>query len=415
MTALRVAILAIGLFSAPMLTDEAVSQGRAVMVPRSEILKRLASTYHPDSVRIVKAGIAAVVPHQTPTPLSQVALRATDTVLALHRGDVVVVPGGRASQRDSDPGHPPDAHVDLPNSYLTPDESGTRLVTFSIRVRPAAGGLTFDVRNGSFSGEVLIGLEDRDTPTRTSTLGGAIVLQVTSDGGPVTPGTIRIAHTNIPWTTVRIVAHEPGDSVHLRVQATFDPEGYAALIPVERSRLDVRAAAPRIQGLGLEMVKVSVTVPEFLRRDSNVVVLSSDHGGLDVATLLIPRSGTAETSLRSQGLGTNRVHAALGHVAAGEETIAYVFPWTFLAAVLVGGVLGSFLAKRERHRRRTDLVLGVVTGFLCAVAYAIGLNLTGLDINVRVGEATVLVVAAIGAAYDLPGLAPLRKRLDSAA
>ncbi len=48
---------------------------------------------------------------------------------------------------------------------------------------------------------------------------------------------------------------------------------------------------------------------------------------------------------------------------------------------------------------------------MSAVAYAIGLNLTGINLNVRVGEAAVLVVAALGAGLELPGLMGLRKRL----
>jgi hypothetical protein len=49
------------------------------------------------------------------------------------------------------------------------------------------------------------------------------------------------------------------------------------------------------------------------------------------------------------------------------------------------------------------------------VAYAIGLNLTGVDLSVRVGEAAVLVVSALGAAFNLPGLAALRKAMPGAA
>ncbi len=166
-----------------------------------------------------------------------------------------------------------------------------------------------------------------------------------------------------------------------------------------------------VEGLGLEVVKVTVTVPEFLRGDSVALSLSSDRGGLDDATLIVPRSGTAETSLRSRGLGKNTLRVSLGDIAVGEAVVTYGFPWSFLVAALLGSVLGTLIARRGRQRARVDLSLGVLTGVLCAVAYAIGLNLTGLDINVRVGEAAVLVVAAVGAAFDLPGLAPLRKNL----
>ena len=91
--------------------------------------------------------------------------------------------------------------------------------------------------------------------------------------------------------------------------------------------------------------------------------------------------------------------------------IFYEWPVRFLAASLLGGLLGSAvaaLAARRRGRvasRPAYGLGGLTTGLLVAVAFAVGLNLTGLEILTQYGEAVVFVVAALGAILGLPGVA----------
>lgn len=325
-------------------------------------------------------------------------------------GDIFTVPTGQIATLDSGTGSAPDPHVDLPVRLLTVDRSGTQVLTLTIRVAPDGAGLTFDENTNDFSGDVLIGIEDSVRRTEKIPL-RPMELQVTSDAGRVEPQTVTLDHTNVPWQRVRLFARNPRDTVHVVIRAVFQPEGYAAPIAVDRPRIDVRPASSAIQGLGLEQVAVTVTVPAFLRGDTLTVTLWSDHGGLDAGTIRIPPSGTAEVGLRSSGLGRNTVHAEIFGIASGEAPVRYTLPWPFVVAAVLGGVLGTLIRRRRRHQARADFVAGIVAGLLSAVAYAIGLNLTGIDVNVRVGEAAVLVVAALGAGLDLPGLNTLRKRI----
>jgi hypothetical protein len=357
-----------------------------------------------DSARVVRKPTAAAQQR-----VSQVG--DADSV-TLRPGDILVVPTGPAPTLDSAPGPHSDVHTDLPNSYLILDSTGSRLLTLSIRV---TGGLAWDPQARHFIGEVLVGLEDSVRRTEQVPLSGTIALQLTSKDAVVDPQTVTIGHTNIPWQRVRVSARDPRDTIHLLIQAVFDPAGYAARIPVARGRLTIQPTAKRIEGFGLEVVKFTVTVPEYLRQDSLTVSLESDRGGLDVATLPIPRSGIAESSLRSRGVGGNTIRVSLGTIATGEASVGYDFPTGFLIAAVLGGLVGAVIRRREKRRGRVDILLGILTGLLCAAAYAIGLNLTGFDINVRVGEAAVLVVSALGAMFNLPGLATLRKNLGGGA
>lgn len=342
-------------------------------------------------------------------------LKSNDTT-PVRPGDVIAVPTGTGVKRDSSPGSATngsatDEHVDLPVRLVTVDRSGTQVLTLSIRVAAEGGGLTFNEATKDFSGDVLIGIEDSARRNEQIALGRPMELQITSDAGRVEPQTIRIAHTNIPWQRVKLVARSPRDTVHVVIRAVFAPDGHAAPILVDRPRIEVRPAAANIQGLGLEAVRVTVTVPQFLRGDTVTLTLWSDNGGLDASTLRIPPSGTAEVGLRSSGLGRNTIHAEISGIALGQAPIRYTLPWPFLLAAVLGGVLGTLIRRREKRLARADFVAGIVAGLFSAVAYAIGLNVTGIDLNVRVGEAAVLVVATLGAGLDLPGLMAIRKRV----
>ncbi len=205
---------------------------QGVVVRRTDIQRRV--NVNPallERAKFVTAGIADTL--------------KTDS-MRVRPGDVVVVPTGQTATRDSSTGSDPDAHVDLPVRLLTVDRSGTQLLTLTIRVAPEGAGLTFDAGTQSFSGTVLIGIEDSLRKTEQITLGRAMELQITSDADHVDPPTIRIVHTNIPWQRVRLVARSPRDTVQVRIRAVFDPEGYAAPILVDRPRIDVRPASTNV-------------------------------------------------------------------------------------------------------------------------------------------------------------------------
>ena len=334
----------------------------------------------------------------------------TNDSVRLRPGVVVAVPTGKRATRDSTAGSAGDAHLDLPVRLLTVDAGGTQVLTLTIRVAPEGAGLTFNRSKQSFAGTVLIGLEDSLRRTQKIAL-AKMQLQITGDVDSLDRRIIDMDHTNIPWERVQLFARTPRDTVHVRIQAVFDPVGYAAPIPVERPQIEVRPLSPNIQGLGLDEVPVTIAIPQSMRGDTVRVTLWSDRGGLDVATLAVPPSGIAEVGLRSSGVGLNTVHAEIMGIATGEARVRYTLPWPFLVAAFLGGVLGTVIRRRKRHLALADFVAGIVLGLVSAIAYAIGLNLTGIDLNVRVGEAAVLIVAVLGAALELPGLTGLRKRV----
>ena len=190
----------------------------------------------------------------------------------------------------------------------------------------------------------------------------------------------------------------------------------AQQVTVPTTMLRIRASPARIQGFGLETATLTVVVDDQLK--GRLLVLAATRGRLDADTLRLSESGVAVTTVRSGGWGEARIDGDVGSLAHGELILYYVFPWSVLVAGILGGAIGALVRMRRVGHRKgrsfaADMLLGSAAGLLAAIALALGVNLVGINLNVRFGEAAIFLVAALGAALDLPALAPLRARLAS--
>lgn len=75
-------------------------------------------------------------------------------------------------------------------------------------------------------------------------------------------------------------------------------------------------------------------------------------------------------------------------------------PWAFAIAAILGavvGVVGKKLGTRSKGKKLTiaALLAGVALGVLAAVAFAVGVNLTGYVPQAKAGEAVTFFVAGI--------------------
>src|SRR6266852_3772645 len=135
-------------------------------VRRTDIQRRINPAFL-DRARIVSGG-------KTDT------LGRNDTA-RVRPGEFVAVPTGAMATRDSTPGPMPDKHVDLPVQIITVDQSGSNVLTLTIRVAAEGAGLSFDPATHKFSGIVFIGLEDSVRRNQQIDLGKpGMALQVTS-------------------------------------------------------------------------------------------------------------------------------------------------------------------------------------------------------------------------------------------
>jgi len=369
-----------------------------VTVPKSTISRYLRVVPRTDSLRIARNSV-----------ITKVGI-AADSQIRLRPGDVLVLPTQPRPASDTSGGE----HIDLPNRYVTLEANSTALLNLSLRVSVLAGGLRYDPSRNVFAGILLVGLQDSARPHERVRLSGPIEVQVMGEAEGVEPGLLRLTHTNVPFATVRLQARSPGDTLHVVIRPVFDPTGVPTGVPVIRPTLRIRASPARIEGFGLETATLTLSADEEFK--GRLVVLTVSRGRLAADTLRLAESGVAVTTVRSGGWGAARVEGDVGNVAHGELALYYVFPWSFLVAGITGGAIGALVRMRRVGHRKgrsfaADMLLGSAAGLLAAVALALGVNLTGIDLNVRFGEAAVFLVSALGAALDLPALAPLREKL----
>ncbi len=374
----------------------AVAQAK-LTIPKATIAQHLRRAGASGQLRVVNGA------HIDTLPVT------ADSSATIRRGEVLVVSTRQAATLDTVHG----AHLDLPNRYVEADASGQRVLSLRVRVSIAGGGLRYDRVAQAFEDTVWVGLEDSALQTEQVSLSKPIDLQVTGDVESVSPSALQIVHTNVPFAPVEIRARPSGDTVRLRIQPTFDPVGIPTPIPVIRPPVTLHISPEDVPAFGLQGATIVVNALDFA---GALVTLSSQRGTLEQDTLRLSPQGVGVARIRSGTPGTTSVRAEIGQLASGAATLHFALPWSFAVAGLLGGMIGAFIRSRTRDQgrvrgARTDLLLGLASGFLAATAYTLGLNLTGLELGVRIGDAATFVVAALGAALDLPGLGRVRRAL----
>ena len=275
-------------------------------------------------------------------------------------------------------------------------------------VEVAGGGLNLREDANGFEGQIFVGIEDKDNPTGTRTLGRQVQFLVTANADSVDPSAMTIEHANLPYKPVLIRTSRAATSVTVRVRPDFEPKGFEIEIDAMRPRLTVSASPPSIQGFGLETTEIRVGVADALVKPGVSVNLNAGGGRLSSSELVLGPAGTAVASLRSGGVGKVDVLASHPFLASAEpRVVTFLFPWAFATAVTLGGAIGGVLRygvpKRRKGKRVTVAPLvwhglfGVLAGVVVATAYAIGINLLNVQPNAIAGEALMFVLAALGA------------------
>jgi hypothetical protein len=283
--------------------------------------------------------------------------------------------------------------------------------------------LQYDGGSSTFTGWVQLYLVDSLHPGAQDTLPTPVDLVATAAPAAVAPRTLRIPRVNLPPESLRVSLKGSRDTVRLQLATSLDPTGVVDIpIPVEHLGLISLEPVPRsIRGFGLEETTIRVTLPEEAGSNPRTVRLSAVRSTPTPNTLTMSGGDTKSVTIRSVGVGVDTVTAAAGSsFASAPLPVRYAAPWLFFVTALLGGLAGSEMSGfRARRKGRSTSRLGYVasgltTGVFVAVAFAIGLNFTSVEILVHTGEAVVFVVAALGALIGLPGLAKAIPALDRA-
>lgn len=278
----------------------------------------------------------------------------------------------------------------------------------AVTAEPQGGGLRHD--GEWFRGAVYLGIEDPDHPGEVVTF-APVALRVNSHADQTAPDRVYVHRTMIPTERITLEASSPGTNIPLYIWVDGQQGRIEYQVPVIRSRIRIEPTTRTPQGLGLDEVGVTVTVPEDVRADSVVVRLSA--GGLQVPSLLTLRPGVpASFTIRTKGFGADTIHVAgPGFLEAGLTRVDIRFPFFFLLAALLGGLAGAIGSRFWRTRKHkavlstlTELGAGLAAGLVVAVIYTLGVNLTPLPITGPPVEAVVFAIAAAGSMFGLSAL-----------
>jgi hypothetical protein len=345
------------------------------------------------SLMVLRAAGASAVPQTT----GKVTVRQGELAAAKVAGEPVPV----ESDAPATPASTTRKQWALPYQILGVDEQGEE---FDLSPMIEAEGFRPTGQAGRFAAKVFIGVKNRKNPHVQAPLNPAIGMTVVAPVETVVPQKVELIRTNDP-VEVTLGAVNPASPVRVKVIPSFDPEGTAVDLVVSRGSLTLEASPRQIQGFGLETSKITVTSAGIPNPKGIGVTLSCDKGSLEAESLTLDDQGRTSTTLRSIGTGEARVaavSAAADAENAGPLPVEFRPPWLFLASSLAGGVAGAVIrqgAKRKSERPRhpaADIALGVLTGLVIAVAYAIGINVLELHPAATAGEALVFVVSAFG-------------------
>lgn len=260
--------------------------------------------------------------------------------------------------------------------------------------------LSYNANSNSFTGKIgFLLMSDSDN---TASVKEPVKIEVRSDEAKsIAPAKLAIDHLSIPSTDVDVVAENVTDSISVRVGTVSNPEGYVTFLKV-KPVLEISANRKGLQGLGIEETEIDVRLKGYNSADSVKVVFNPGKGTITPSSVFVKYNEPATVMLRSQGLGDSKITATTSNLNSNSLVFEFNFPWYFLLASLIGGLLGGFVKFLSSDKKKESLqkivIGGVLTGLIVAAAYyGLGISLIGIKISALVNEIAVFALSALGA------------------
>lgn len=217
----------------------------------------------------------------------------------------------------------------------------------------------------------------------------------------IDPDKPAIAHLNEPSTEIHLTGDRVSDSVKIKIITESNATGYTTFIGVEPT-LQIFTNDHDLQGFGIDKIPISVRIMGSTSSDSLKVNFTASKGTMTPNALYVKYNAPATVYLRSANSGDCIVSAHTSNMNSNNLVFTYTFPWVFLLASVLGGLIGAFARyyfnAGEKKFSMRPIIGGVLVGFIVAAAYyALGINLIGLDFSAELNEVTVLALSALGA------------------
>jgi hypothetical protein len=255
-----------------------------------------------------------------------------------------------------------------PTIFYALDTSGR---TRELGLIHRSAGLHWRADRARFSGELLVGLRDREDDRASGSLDGVTIpVQLLAAPGALDRTDLVLTSVGSPFQRVIVETELSADPFTVELISQLDPDLPRAELHVFRPRLALSGPSA-LQGLGVGEAIVTISGIDASLRPGEAITLDLDNGWLADRTVVVDETGTASTRIRSDWLGsaTLRVVAPSTYEADPKE-IRYTPPVRFLGATLIGAMFGALvliymLKRNESGVKRsygTDWIIGVIIG-----------------------------------------------------
>ena len=229
---------------------------------------------------------------------------------------------------------------------------------------------------------------------------------VTSDAlGQIHPRPLKIDHLSFPPADLDLAGKGITDSVAIRIITASKPEGYQTFVKI-RPVLDITTDRRTLQGYGIQKIPIEVRLIGSNSSDSMTVNVSAAKGTITPAAVTLRYNTPQTVYLTSEGLGPTSISAKSSNLESAPLPLTYVFPWYFLIASLLGGVIGGlakyYTGEGKKFSMR-PIIGGILAGFIGAIAYyALGISLLHFKFSAGLNEVAVLALSALVAYFGIP-------------
>lgn len=374
----------------------AVVIGASVNVAAEQLPPRLGR----DQVRVAidRAPVDRVGPREFTIDLSTLKPGAVSVQTTPDNSRVVDASAGRLSVKPWEyvvTGRAPGAAPTVASAEAAPLDANVAAVTASgelVQFEPvfsAANGLALG-EGLRYSGVLLLGLRQVSGPPVPARLESPLAIDVAGPVDDISPRRVVVDRVNT-LEAVTLTARSPSDPVVLDIIVGGSPSASRVSLAVRHPLVSIHASPASIDGLGLGETTLTVRVDGLPPGTSLPVTVTAGSGyvrtGNGTSTTVNVVDGVASMRLRSGVFGIDTIQA-MTSVGSDDVTVTYDVPFAFLAAALLGGLLGARLGRR-------GIGTGALAALLAAAAYAIGVSFVPQVPAGIAGTAATFVVAGL--------------------
>jgi hypothetical protein len=292
----------------------------------------------------------------------------------------------------------------VPEKTIEAIDSGDHQVSYQLYFFPYAP-FTYNDSLKKFQSKMGFFFLRSDSSLAANPIDPVNIIVTSNDLKQVNPRPLQISHLNFPASDVDLAGDNLADSVEIRVITASRPEGYQTFLKI-KPILEISTNRISLQGYGVQKIPVEVRLVGSNSSSSMKVGVTALKGTLMPDTFTLSYNKPQTIYLTSEGTGPTLISAKSSNLESNDLHLSYDFPWYFLLASIIGGLLGGFAkyySGRKKKFSMRPMIGGVLAGLIGALAYyALGISLLKFKFSAEMNEFAVLALSALFGYFGLP-------------